>query len=564
MFRRLMVSGLAFGFSLLLAEVALSVLGLPRGLDEFSFLGGELAQAGTFAADERLFWRLDSGGDRYRANAAGFRGDWPGRGQTGRGGRGAAEYRIVCIGDSCTFGAGVLYEEAYGLQLEELLQDRWPDRAVRSFLLGLPGYTTHQNRLAFEDHGAALAPDLTVLYVGAWNDFGPAVGLDDAERSNAQSGWRLARLVSVASRDERAATVERLRASYLGGEAPSVRRVAPAAFTANVRAIVARARALGSEVVLVLPAWPEKTRRAHPVTGRDRESLIDLAAELTLRTIDAQAVFARFVAGLPTELRSNAERVESLLFLDWVHPTALGYGLIAQAIADDVGSDRIDPSHSGRAPGAEPRPPAAVTFVEPIARVLARRKLRVADDPLRVRVGPLVALPAGAAGELEIRGVLPPGPQTVRWTGAQGGVDTAQIDVPAPRLEIDVRRIADSPRVRLTVTVDGVPECAAGMFLSTGQADGEPTRCGSFDLVSLDPGRPAGRPDLPFEFPATGLPGAVGKSDATGRCVLTYELDLPPDAAREATLWVQAVVFGPSELTCALTAARRVDLSQVR
>ncbi|HEU4420120.1 MAG TPA: hypothetical protein VFT55_14390, partial [Planctomycetota bacterium] len=110
----------ALGIGLVAVEALLWLLGLPA--DEAPFLGIEF-ESGTFTADPERFWRLDARGTTYAVNEVGLRGWWPATGKR------AAEHLIVCVGDSCTFGAGVRYEDTFGMRLERLVQAALPDGA---------------------------------------------------------------------------------------------------------------------------------------------------------------------------------------------------------------------------------------------------------------------------------------------------------------------------------------------------------------------------------------------------------------------------------------------------
>ena len=50
--------------------------------------------------------------------------------------------RVVCIGDSMTFGDGVSAEEAWPAQLESALQARWPGRCIEVLNCGVNAYDT--------------------------------------------------------------------------------------------------------------------------------------------------------------------------------------------------------------------------------------------------------------------------------------------------------------------------------------------------------------------------------------------------------------------------------------
>ncbi|WP_028586544.1 SGNH/GDSL hydrolase family protein [Desulfocurvus vexinensis] len=71
--------------------------------------------------------------------------------------------RVLCLGDSLTFGQGVLPHEAYPAVLEEHLNRFCWERAVEVVNLGACGHSLHDSVSGFNLRGAAMAPDLVIL-----------------------------------------------------------------------------------------------------------------------------------------------------------------------------------------------------------------------------------------------------------------------------------------------------------------------------------------------------------------------------------------------------------------
>ena len=93
----------------------------------------------------RLFSNLD-----YIINSSGMRGPEITEPKTG--------YRIVALGNSCTFGWGVSLEETYTAQLETMLMGR-----CEVINAGVPGYTSLQGRRLFQRHLVGLQPDFVLI-----------------------------------------------------------------------------------------------------------------------------------------------------------------------------------------------------------------------------------------------------------------------------------------------------------------------------------------------------------------------------------------------------------------
>jgi lysophospholipase L1-like esterase len=85
------------------------------------------------------------------------------------------EYRIVALGDSCTFGKGVTEESTWPRQLESLLGEALSgERPVVVANLGVNGYSGSTYERIFSEVGLGLDPDLVVVGYNL-NDFPNAI-----------------------------------------------------------------------------------------------------------------------------------------------------------------------------------------------------------------------------------------------------------------------------------------------------------------------------------------------------------------------------------------------------
>src|SRR3989442_549915 len=109
-------------------------------------------------------------------NSDGFRDeDFPKR-------KSPAAFRIICLGDSWTFGANVGQEEAYPQRLKALLRQEFPKANFEVFNLGVLGYSSYQGLELVRKTAIKMQPDmLTIAY--AWNDDSQA-GFHDKEMAN--------------------------------------------------------------------------------------------------------------------------------------------------------------------------------------------------------------------------------------------------------------------------------------------------------------------------------------------------------------------------------------------
>lgn len=99
----------------------------------------------------------------HRINALGYAGDdFPVA-------KPAGEARILCMGDSCTFGQSVAPSETYPAKLKLLLEARLPRQRVRVINAGVNGYSSCQGLQWLDSEALRLAPDVVAIFYG-WND----------------------------------------------------------------------------------------------------------------------------------------------------------------------------------------------------------------------------------------------------------------------------------------------------------------------------------------------------------------------------------------------------------
>ncbi len=72
------------------------------------------------------------------------------------------DFRVLCLGDSVTFGQGVAQEHTFCQRMEDSLTSLL-GRDVDVINSGVPGYNTNQQDTFLQKHGDDLDPDLVVL-----------------------------------------------------------------------------------------------------------------------------------------------------------------------------------------------------------------------------------------------------------------------------------------------------------------------------------------------------------------------------------------------------------------
>ena len=242
-------------------------------------------------------------------------------------------FRILCLGDSCTFGSGAAANQTIPAQLEQELTDRRPDLRIEVINAGVPGYTTYQARQFFESDGIALQPDCVVLTLG-YNDAlptGPAVKrrfradlqLSDREYADARKSvgflaiTRLAQRLTGAARSPSDSTVQ---------NSVTKRRVSLDDYRDNLNAILDLCSQRGAQAIIV--AWPVEPQ-SRPDVPMDLGNQIFILYQAAARTVAAQR--SSPLVDLVPILAGRSD-----LYIDHVHVNPTGYGIAARAIADAV------------------------------------------------------------------------------------------------------------------------------------------------------------------------------------------------------------------------------------
>jgi lysophospholipase L1-like esterase len=191
-------------------------------------------------------------------------------------------FRILCIGDSWTFGANVDQADAYPQRLETRLREEFPGAQFEVLNLGVMGYSSFQGLRLLRRTGMALRPDFVLIGFGM-ND-GLVVGWrdkDHVERPEAAPAAlsralgrieivKLLRYVWTRLRHEPwsigdymrnvAASVGTPDEAWVGAAATEVAsydglepytRVAPNDYEQNIRAMVRLAQSRGAGVMLL-------------------------------------------------------------------------------------------------------------------------------------------------------------------------------------------------------------------------------------------------------------------------------------------------------------------------
>ena len=188
----------------------------------------------------------------------------------------AGELRVLFLGDSCTFGYGLLPQEGFVRRVEAKLRSAFPQARVDCINAGVPGYTIFQAAHFLRTEGFRYRPDLIVLNFG-WND---ASQWEDGAGDVDHYGPRFVCQYAPRLRESRLyqlawAAIDRWKNN---GVAPRF-RVQPAEFRSLLAQIDEDARRHGAELLLLV--WP-----AEPNVARNLPPNVQVRTDYQLELLD--------------------------------------------------------------------------------------------------------------------------------------------------------------------------------------------------------------------------------------------------------------------------------------
>jgi lysophospholipase L1-like esterase len=266
-------------------------------------------------------------------------------------GRQASTARLLMLGDSVTFGVGVLAEETFSKQLEQLLNAASQDRRFEAINAGIPGYNTVQERARLQEIGAHVQPDLVVLtfvvndlldsfsiFNQAYNPTGPLAPAKQWLRRNV----RLVRFYqNISWRAAEAARREN------APDEPVRRRERVLERFAEINRIARISAEQGARFALVL--YPDNLSQ-FVTPGSDGQRLT--VREELLRFANEQGYPVLDLTEAVGDVRD--QRARTMRLKEDPHPSPTGHRAIAEALFRFLTSADLLPSESSN--GSAPRP----------------------------------------------------------------------------------------------------------------------------------------------------------------------------------------------------------------
>lgn len=301
-------------------------------------------QSGIFEGDPLLLWRLRPNLNKavwdftvLSTNAQSFRADYP------IGAKPAGTFRIVCLGDSVTFGyrVPVVWPDKpteydpewlpYPMLLEKNLRRENPGKAIEAFPMAVPGYTSHQGLAWLREEIDHLQPDMVIVSYG-WND---ASLSDVPDREAIRTDWYPVTVRWLIDRSQAFAHITKwLRARNQpqeGQHRRPVPRVSESEYLANMGAIVELAKSRGARVIVI--GAPYRDASTNP---SEAQLMKDYRTSLRNQMQQKQIPYLEVL-----ELTEAAAPSNEGFFGELIHPNHIGHRLMASELFELMTKDHL-------------------------------------------------------------------------------------------------------------------------------------------------------------------------------------------------------------------------------
>lgn len=300
-------------------------------------------QSGIFEGDPLLLWRLRPNLDRaywdftsVSTNAQGLRADYPIEEKP------AGTFRIVCLGDSVTFGYRVppVWPERpndfnrdwlpYPMLIEKELRKANPKRRIEVFPMAVPGYTTHQGLAWLRRDIAHLQPDVVIASFG-WND---ASVSDVPDREAIDTRWWPVAIRWLVDHSQAFAHATRWLRSRNGPPAnpPTPRpRVSENEYIENFKAIVNLAREHRASAIVIGAPYRDST-----TNPPEAQLMTAYRSALKSAMVQSQTPYLEIL-----ELTEAAGSVNEGFFGELIHPNHMGHRLMASELLKLMSERRL-------------------------------------------------------------------------------------------------------------------------------------------------------------------------------------------------------------------------------
>ena len=275
----------------------------------------------------------------------------------------AGTFRVLCLGDSYTFGAYVDDSETWPAQLETVLREKHPDQSIEVINGGISGFTIVDELAFVKEQGLRLSPDVVVLgfVLNDLADLTRRVSSREMLRLSSEENSRLpfgpvkARLRQTAIYN--ALFLMKAWARKTTGNDPTlqevdIRHLLKASYDDRTLELFDRYRGHLTElksvldakgiplVLMIFPYWEQVSQNA---TDEAQRRLTVMARELGIPTVDLLASYRKFDS-----------KGRKFFHMPWDHhPSARGYRRAARELEVAL-QPWVTPASPTPPPAAEP------------------------------------------------------------------------------------------------------------------------------------------------------------------------------------------------------------------
>jgi lysophospholipase L1-like esterase len=300
-------------------------------------------QSAIFEGDPLLLWRLKPNLDHaiwdftvVSTNAQSFRADYPISAKP------AGTFRIVCLGDSVTFGYRVPpvwpdkpndYDpewQPYPMLLEKELRKANPNRHIEVFPMAVPGYTSHQGLAWLRRDIDYLQPDVVIASFG-WND---ASASDAPDREAIDTRWWPVAIRWLIDHSQAFAHATRWLRSQNGSKPVArhpVARVSQLEYIANFKAIVQLTRDHKAAAIVI--GAPYRDSVTNPP---EAQLMTQYRLALKSEMLQNQTPYLEIL-----ELTEAAGSVNEGFFGELIHPNHMGHRLMTSELLKLMSQQRL-------------------------------------------------------------------------------------------------------------------------------------------------------------------------------------------------------------------------------
>jgi hypothetical protein len=249
---------------------------------------------------------------------------------------GSDAIRVLCVGDSHTYGLPLPEEESYPSQLEVRLSALYPGREVEVVNLGVPGLNSTFVSLRLERQIYQLDPDLVIVWAGInnlWNLAEQGRARNDGpwfDARRALQRFRLFRLASIAWYNGTGHQYDPLsRGAWYDPADPPARRLAPGMGRPNPVPSLARdlkvmARTAQSmERPIIFVTYPLRGQRG--ISG----VIESIGGQFGVEVVNSARAYRRAI-------RDGYARVDLIDERAGPHPSAILYGYVVDSLVSKV------------------------------------------------------------------------------------------------------------------------------------------------------------------------------------------------------------------------------------